>query len=307
MRSTFIRTLVEEAESNKDIMLLTGDLGYSLLEDFQRRFPDRFINMGVAEQNMIGVAAGLALTGKKVFVYSIIPFVTFRCLEQIRNDLCYHDLGVVIVGVGSGVTYGPLGFSHHAIEDIGALRSIPNMTILTPSDPVEVRCLLKACMKYDHPVYLRLGKTKEETINKSDDIAIGHLNVLEKGRDILFITHGNIAHSVKLAFQRIKSEGFQPSLATVPTLKPFNDGEFLSLLKEHKKIIVVEKHNRIGGLGDAIFNLNMNNKNGNKFLHIALEDNFVTHIGDSDHLRKLFRMDSESIYRRASEFIKEDQ
>src|SRR5438046_10077781 len=144
MRTSFIETLVQVAERDPRLWLLTVDLGYSVLEKFSTKFPDRYLNAGVAEQNMVGVAAGLAMTGKVVFVYSIANFPTLRCLEQVRNDVCYHNLSVKIVAVGGGVVYGPLGYTHHAVEDLAIMRTLPNITVVAPGDPVEVRLATRA-------------------------------------------------------------------------------------------------------------------------------------------------------------------
>ena len=304
MRDSFIKVLSEEAEKNENIVLLTGDLGFSLFEKFQEKFPDRFYNMGIAEQNMVGVAAGLALQGKKVFVYSIIPFVTYRCLEQIRNDLCYQELGVVIVGVGSGLSYGASGFSHHAIDDIGCLRSVPNLTILSPSDPVEVGELVKQSIDYPHPVYLRLGKAKEPVFTKdSSKIKIGKINPIRLGSKLAILVHGNIIDEVHSSLDILKKQEVNPSLISVHTIKPLGEEEIRGVLKDHSHIIIVEKHSYIGGLGDSVFNLNKNNENSNKFLHICLDDSFVHEVGGSKHLRSHTQMDSKSIARRILRFV----
>src|SRR4030042_3185959 len=159
MRNAFAKKLFQLAKKNKDIFLLTGDLGFAVFEKFQRSFPKRFFNAGVAEQNMLGVAAGLALSGKTVFVYSIIPFVTMRCLEQIRNDICMQDLDVKIIGVGAGLNYGPAGPTHHAIEDISIMRSLPNMMVVSPASPREAALALEASLCCKKPVYIRLSKS----------------------------------------------------------------------------------------------------------------------------------------------------
>lgn len=303
MRTAFLQVLMEEANRNKDIVLLTGDLGFSLFEPFREKFPDQFFNMGVAEQNMIGVAAGLALRGKKVFVYSIIPFVTFRCLEQIRNDLCYHDLGVVIVGVGSGISYSTSGFSHHSISDIGALKSIPKMTILSPSDPIEVSSLVRECINYPHPVYLRLGKNNEQIINQSTKISINNINYIKQGSEIALITHGNIIGEVNIVYNKLREKGHSPSLISIPTIKPLNE-EILDILKKHKHIVIVEEHNHIGGLGDSIFNINKNNIYQNQFLHLAVDDKFITRVGSLQYLRKCLALDANSIFKKIVSWIK---
>ena len=158
MRNTFAKVLLEEAKKNKKLIFLTGDLGFSVFEDFQKECPDQYINAGVAEQNMTGVAAGLAMEGMLPVIYSIVPFVTMRNFEQIRNDICYQNLNVKIVAVGAGFSYGPYGHTHHGLEDIGIMRTLPGLTILCPGDPVEAKLATRAMLKFTGPTYLRLGK-----------------------------------------------------------------------------------------------------------------------------------------------------
>jgi len=303
MRNAFADTLFAAARKNKDIIILSGDLGFSVFDTFRTEFPNQFLNMGIAEQNMIGVAAGLALCGKKVFVYSIIPFVTFRCLEQIRNDLCYQDLPVVIVGVGSGLSYGQLGFSHHALDDIGALNPFPNLTILSPSDPVEVRQLTKECLSYPHPVYLRLGKKKEQTFSQPSTILrIGDLNQIRQGKGPVFLVHGNIIEEVVKACDDLA--GFDPAIISVPAVKPLNEEAILTLLSHHKDIVIVEEHYPQGGLGDAVFRLANEHRSGNRFLHIAAENRYFTDVGNSQHLRKALGLDAAAIRVKTEAFLR---
>ena len=184
MRSAFVKTLIECARRDPRIILLTGDLGFMALEPFIKEFPKRYINAGVAEANMVGMAAGLASTGKKVFVYSIIPFVTMRCLEQLRNDVCYHNFDVKVVGVGSGYSYSTMGATHHAIEDIGALRSLPNLRIVSPGDPLEVELAVKALVKDNGPAYLRLGKRGEPVLHKKmPKFRLGQAIIMKSGKE----------------------------------------------------------------------------------------------------------------------------
>ena len=187
MRTSFIKQLELICEKDKDVMLLTGDLGYGNFDNFSKKFPKQFLNVGVAEQNMIMIAAGLALEGKKVFAYSIANFPTLRCLEQIRNDICYHDLNVTIVGMGGGFSYGQLGMTHHATEDLGVMRSIPNMVVTAPATKRETVDILKSLYKLKSPSYLRLDKTLAETkfINK---FRFGHANKIMHGNDFTLIS-----------------------------------------------------------------------------------------------------------------------
>jgi transketolase len=290
MRNTFSKKIEEFAEKDKRVVLLVADIGFSVFERFKERFPDRFYNVGISEQNMMGLAAGLAMTGKKVFVYSIMPFVTYRCVEQIRNDICYHDLDVVIVGFGTGYSYGSAGFSHHGTEDIGCLKSIPNLTILSPSDPEEVRQLLDCCMKYKHPVYLRLGRSNEPTFNKEKNLAIGKAYYIVKGTDNALISHGNIMEEVMKAHSILNQQGIKSSVISCPTIKPLDEQFFKEVFRTHKHIFVIEEHNRIGGLGES-FGLIGNNP----ITQIAINDFFMSQAGDQAYLRKVACIDSENI------------
>jgi transketolase len=167
MRTAFIKALTDLAETDNRIWLVTGDLGFSVLEEFASRFPDRYLNVGVAEQNMTGVAAGLAMSGKIVFTYSIANFPTLRCLEQVRNDVCYHNANVKIVAVGGGLAYGAQGYTHHAIEDLAILRALPNIRVIAPGDPAETRAAVMAIVNTPGPCYLRLGKAGEPSFPKA--------------------------------------------------------------------------------------------------------------------------------------------
>jgi transketolase len=301
MKTAFIKTLTEEIEKNPNIIVLAGDLGFSVFDEFKEKYPDNFFNMGISEQNMIGVAAGLSLIGKKVFVYSIIPFVTFRCLEQIRNDLCYQDLDVVVVGVGSGVSYGSSGFSHQAIDDIGALKSIPGITILSPSDPLEVKCLVKDSFSYNHPIYLRLGKNSEKIVNKNSlNLKIKEINYIFKGEKIALITYGNIIEEVYEVYLKLLKKGYTPSLISIPTIKPLNLTEIKKIYEKHEKIIVIEEHNRIGGLGESIFPLNEKNVS---FFHFAIKDEFIKKVGSSKYLRKMIGLDSLTLFEKINKIL----
>ena len=292
---------MKEAKKNKDIVLLTGDLGFSVFEDFEKKYPNQFFNIGISEQNMMGIAAGLAFTGKKVFVYSIAPFVTFRCLEQIRNDIAYPNLDVVIVGAGVGFAYGAAGFSHHSLDDFGAVKVIPNMTILSPSCPFEVEHLIKELVNYKKPVYLRLGKCIEPiTPSENQKICIGKPYYLFKEKEIALITYGCIIEEVFKVYKKLKEIGKSVSLISVPTIKPLDINFFDDLLKFHKYVFVIEEHNEIGGLGESLFKLK---RNENILINISISDKFITDIGDMTYLRKKLELDNNSIFDKIIEVI----
>jgi len=295
MRTVFIETLIELAKKDKNIYLLTGDLGFSVLEPFAKEFPKRFINCGVAEQNMMGVAAGLALSGKKPYVYSIIPFLTMRCFEQIRNDVCYQNLDVKIIGVGSGFTYGPLGATHHALEDIAILRTLPNMMILCPADPVEARELTLQSYKIKKPTYTRLAK-KGGILHKNKlNIQLGKPSVLSQGSDGLIIASGVQASFCLEIAGELKKNGQRFKIISLHTLKPIDKKTLFRETKGIKKIFTIEEHSVIGGLGAALAEILAESGWQGKFKIIGVPDEYAPCVGDSDYLRKMYSLDKENI------------
>ncbi|MCB8786462.1 transketolase family protein [Planktothrix agardhii] len=252
MRTAFIKTLCELAEQDERIWLLCGDLGYSVLEGFSSRFPNRFVNVGVAEQNMTGIAAGLALSGKVVFIYSIANFPVMRCLEQIRNDVCYHNLNVKIVTVGGGLTYGSLGYTHHGVEDIAVMRVLPNMTVIAPGDPVEARLATQAILNTPGPCYLRLGKAGEPVVHQIEpEFQVGKAISLQLGSDLTLISTGGMLQSVVLAAEKLASQGYSVQVLSMPTVYPLDEHSIVQAAKQTGKIITVEEHG-LGGLGSAV-------------------------------------------------------
>lgn len=293
MRNTIARKMTEYAEKGEKFIVLSADLGYSVFDSFQERYPDKFFNSGIAENTMVGVAAGLAMGGKKVLVYSISSFLAEKCFEQIREDICYHKLPVVLIGTGAGFAYGQAGFTHWSNEDIGCLRTIPGLTILSPSDPLELGMLLDQSLTYPHPIYLRIGKNGEKSYCDNKELRIGQAYYLEKERDIALVTHGNIMEEVVKARDLLKKDGFNVSLVSSPTIKPFDKDFFDELAKIHPNIYVIEEHSEIGGLGDALSYLDVN--------QIAVKDKILYEGGDANYLRKLSGVDARSIYLKVRE------
>lgn len=248
MRKAFIDSLVSEARKNENIYLIVADLGYSVVEPFMNEFPDRFINVGIAEQNAMGIAAGLALTGKKVFIYSIIPFVTLRCLEQIKVDICYMNLDVTIVGVGSGFSYGPAGTTHHALEDISIMRSLPNISIFCPCDPNDCYEVFKQCFIGKNPNYIRLGSNKK---NLSDikNVEKTEQRLICKGNDLLILSLGSFtSYVIDNIIPEYKKNGLDVTLISCQNVKPFHCDSLASFINNGKKVIIIEDHFLIGGL-----------------------------------------------------------
>lgn len=254
MRTTFVNTLTALAKEDPSIWLLTGDLGFTVLERFRDELPEQYLNAGVAEQNMVGVAAGLAMTGKRVFVYSIVPFATFRCFEHIRNDVCYHELPVCIVGVGGGYSYGHMGSTHHALEDIAALRALPNMTVVCPGDPLEVECAVRAIVKHPGPCYLRLGKAGEPRLHDPENFSftLGKAIEMLHGNDVTIIATSNMLETALKTANLLKEKNLQPRLLSMHTVKPIDLNALYKAADETPLIVTVEEHIPIGGLSSAV-------------------------------------------------------
>ena len=294
MRTAFIDTLRELARIDDRIFLLTADMGYSVFETFRDEFPDRFLNTGIAEQNAISIAAGLASRGKIVFVYSIIPFVTMRCFEQVRLDLAYNFMNVKLVGVGAGLTYGPLGSSHHALEDIAIMRSLPDMTVLCPGDPIETRELIKRSYEYEGPVYIRLGKNGEPKIHPDETrIEIGKSITVLKGNDLALITTSNMLETGKKWVDEWKRDGMSVGLISMPSIKPFDSDTVVQLIEKEIPILVVEEHNVIGGLGTAVSEVIAKVGKPVKFKQIGINDEFSHVVGEHKFQREKFMLDKK--------------
>jgi transketolase len=252
LRSAFIRTLREAAAGHPEIWLLCADLGFSVLEGFAEQYPDHYVNVGVAEQNMTGVAAGLALSGKTVFTYSIANFPTIRCLEQIRNDVCYHNLNVKVVAVGGGFGYGSAGYTHHGLEDLAVMRVMPNMTIFAPGDPVEAAWATEACITQQGPCYLRLGKGGEPIIHTAKPrLEVGKAILVREGSDLTFATSGGTLKLALNAAASLATVGVSAEVVSFPTLQPFDFCSLGRSLAKTGRLISIEEHGK-GGLGSIV-------------------------------------------------------
>lgn len=254
MRNAFINTLTEMAETNRDIVLLTGDLGYSVVERFQEKFPDRFFNCGVAEQNMIGMAAGLALESFVPVVYSLTNFGITRALEQIRNDVCQHNLPVIIVTVGAGLAYGSQGYSHHGVEDIGMTRSLPNMAVVTPADPTEADWAIRRLIIRRGPASLRLARGGEPLVYpRSTDLADSRAQTTLRAATATgtFLVHGPLVPEVRKAAEMLHQKGFNLGLTSMPFANPINELALTLACDTCDLIVTVEEHKR-GGFGSVV-------------------------------------------------------
>ena len=260
------------AANDRNVWLLCGDLGFSVLETFQAKFPDRYINVGVAEQNMAGIAAGLALSGKTVFIYSIGNFSTLRCLEQIRNDICYHCADVKVVSVGGGFAYGSQGFTHHAIEDVAVMSALFRMEVVVPCDPIEVRVATRMIANTKRPAYLRLSRAGEPALHSEDPNDLRKPIVIRAWDHIVILASGPIASSCLTAAEVLTTELGQVGLVTVPFLKPFDEEFICDLATRARLIVTVEEQIARGGLHAAVIAALASKRGGAAVIGLAIPE-----------------------------------
>ena len=285
MRKSFLHTLLLAARIDPNIIFVTGDLGYGVVDEFARELPEQFINAGISEQAMMGMAAGLASQGKRVFVYSIGNFSTLRCLEQIRNDVCAMDNSVVIVSVGAGYSYGSQGYTHHAIEDIAVMRALPNLEILLPSDSEEVRVVTEYLCTSRNPAYLRLGKDGEPKIHPSGSIKFDHSPYkITDGNDFAILTAGSIASEAILAVENLRTKGVNGSIYLVPSLAGL-DKDFLSEITEYPILMSLEEHSPSGGFGSAVLERLNAVGSSSRLIVMAADQSKLSDIGSQTYLR----------------------
>ena len=298
MRDRFIKRLTELCESNPNIILITGDLGFGVLTQFEKKFPRQYINAGVAEQNMTGLATGLGLSGKTVFTYSIGNFCTLRCLEQIRNDACYHEANVTIVSVGGGFSYGQLGYSHHATEDLSILRALPNIRVFSPGDYWETEEITRFAAQSKGVNYIRIDKSSAgDTHREGEVFEVGKARILKEGTDMTIIATGGILGVALKAAEELYTEGgMSVKVVSMHTIKPIDKNVILKSARETGGIITLEEHTIDGGLGSAVAEVLMdNNVFPESFYRIGLRSGFSTIVGSQDFLRKSYNMDIEAV------------
>lgn len=297
MRNTFVSGLEKLAENDDRLFLMTGDLGFGVLDGFAQKFPERFINAGISEQNMAAVAAGIALEGNIVYTYSIGNFPTMRCLEQIRNDICYHNANVKIVSVGAGLSYGQLGMSHHATEDIAIMRALPNMKVFSPADPQEATSILKEVHHLSGPAYIRLGKGREQ--NNHADMPVDNVYAAQKikdGSDGCIFTTGAILSEVIKAVNELEKKGILIGVYSILTIKPIDKLTIQHCGKQYKWIFTVEEHNVIGGLGSAVAEVLAEMPDNCACLsRIGMLDQYSSIVGSHDYLRDYYGLSAQKI------------
>ena len=299
MRNNLVSVFCEEAKTNKDLIFVTADLGYNVLNKIYENYPNQYINVGISEQNMTSIAAGLALSGKCVFTYSIGSFSTLRCLEQIRNDVCYHNANVKIVALAAGFAYGALGMSHHATEDIGAIKVLPNITIFSPCDPKETRAVTRAAIKLSTPCYIRIGRGGEKNIHEDFDettFEIGKAYKIFDGEDGCIFSTGAITYEAKSAVIKLKQKGLNYSLYSFPTIKPIDKDIIKYCALKYSRIITIEEHQVEGGFASAVSDVLSEIKEPHAILsRVGMRDIYTSSVGSTEYLRQLYRMDCDSI------------
>ncbi|MBN2781752.1 MAG: transketolase [Campylobacterales bacterium] len=293
MRNTAAREIQTYCEKNQDGFLIAGDAGFGVWEDFRQKTPSQYINTGINEQATIGLAAGMALSGHKVFYYNIIPFVLMRCYEQVRVDICYANLPVVLVGIGSGITYAPSGMTHYSVEDIALAKTMPNLNIISPSDPVQVKKAISYAIESKNPTYIRISRSGEPTLFE-ENIDITKPTYLKDGTKKAIVFHGSIVDEVLKASDSLEDI----AIISFALISPLDADETKTILEKYDEVYVVEEHFEDGGLGTILSDFAMKNKIDANIHKIAIENHYIHKIGSCNYLRAEFGIDAESIIKR---------
>jgi transketolase len=303
VRNAFASELTALANEDPRVVMLSGDIGNRLFDDFKKKHPRRFFNCGVAEANMVGLAAGLALSGFRPVAYTITPFITARCFEQIKVDVCYHHAPVVLVGVGAGLAYASLGATHHSCEDIGLMRLLPGMTILCPGDSVEVKLALRAALKSDGPAYIRIGKKGEPVVHaQPPEFKIGKGILVRPGQDACILSTGNLLPVAVAASEDLKKRGVSCQVVSLHTVKPLDEPLLRDAFGRFKVVATLEEHSRLGGLGGGVAEW-LTDQTGRtaRLIRLGVEDTFLHKACDQDTAREEFGLTPAAISARISD------
>jgi transketolase len=304
MRNAFAAAMVDLAAADPRVVLLVGDIGNKLFDPYKARFGDRFFNCGVAEASMIGIASGLAMSGYRPIAYTITPFLTMRCLEQIRVDLCYHAQPVTLVGVGAGLSYAGLGPTHHSLEDLACLRALPGMTVLAPADSVELRFALACAPSFGGPLYMRIGKKGEPVVHATPptSFAIGRGIVLREGTDAAIIATGTVLPIALAAATELERAGVSTTVASFPTVKPLDGALLATLFDRHRVVATVEEHGIVGGFGSAVAEWVVDGPPRRaRVVRTGTPDRFHDEAGGQGHARRKLGITPEIIAARVRE------
>ena len=307
MRDAFTRALMREAAKDPRLTLVTGDLGFGVLKPFWETYPEQFVNAGIAEQAMTGLAAGLAMTGRTVLTYSIGNFPTLRAIEQIRNDCAYHDANVKVVCVGGGFVYGSLGMSHHATEDMAILRALPGVTVFTPGDPHEVEAIVPVMLRTPGTCYLRLGRGGEPCLHPGPiaDYDAPRALTLREGKDVALLSAGGILTQTVAAADLLAQKGVSAEVVSFPCIKPIDREKLAELATRFRHIVTVEEHSIVGGLSGAVCETLAEMGAGCRVHRIGMEDVYSCIVGTQQYLREEYRMDMNAICERTLAWLAE--
>jgi transketolase len=304
MRNAFADEVAKLAQADSRVVLLSGDIGNKLFDPVKLVDDSRFYNCGIAEANMMGVAAGMALSGLRPIVYTITPFTTTRCFEQIRVDVCYHKAPVIIVGTGSGLSYAELGPTHHSLEDIAILRSLPGMRVVAPCDANELRSVLREALNDNAPTYIRIGKKGETKIYpEPPKLKIGKSLVVAAGSDVALICAGTLMGEVIRAAEILKEKGISVEVISMHSIKPLDTDYLMDAQSRFKIIASVEEHGLIGGLGGAISEWRSNGNHSVKHVMFGTPDEFMHEVGSQDYARNKYGLTCKSIVERIQQAL----
>lgn len=297
MRKTFVDTLTELSRKDDKVMCVIGDTGFSVFEEYEREFKDRFVNVGIAEQNFVSFGAGLAAMGMKPFIYNVASFMCYRAFEQIELDICYQENPVVLVGVGGGHAYATAGPTHHAYWDVAMMAQLPNMTVLCPADPVEMEACVKAAYKLQKPVYIRIGRSIDPVIHTTPiDFQIGKGIQMISGDDAVLLATGTVVKDAIKAVELLEADGIHMAVYSIPSIKPFDDILIQQLATNYPVIYTMEEHSVRGGLADAVrISLAKTGKQVISVKEFGFLDTFAPVTGSREYLNELYGLNAKSV------------
>ncbi len=305
MRNAFAKQITELAQRDERVVLLSGDIGNRLFDDLKAKCPNRFFNCGVAEANMIGMAAGMAMSGLRPVCYTITPFITYRCLEQIRIDICYHHVPVVIVGTGAGLSYASLGATHHSCEEMGMLRLLPGLAVVAPADAMEVRGALKAALNHPHPVYIRIGKKGEPVIHKTEpEFQIGRAISIREGKDVCLLSAGTMLAVALETADLLAAQSVSAKVVSFHTIKPLDEAALAEVFTRFKLVVTVEEHSILGGLGGSVAEwLADHSPDKARLLRCGTADEFLHETAEQEEAREHFGLTAAAMATRIQQSL----
>ena len=307
MRTTFVNTLTQLARKNEKVICVIGDTGFSVFEEFEKEFKERFINVGIAEQNFVSVGAGLAAMGMKPYIYNVVSFMTLRSMEEIVLDVCYQENPVVLVGVGGGHAYGSAGPTHHAYFDIAMMRMLPNMTVVCPADPIEMKAVMEASEAFDRPMYIRIGRSVDPVVHhRPIDFQIGKGICMKDGADGILFATGTMVKDAVCACDLLKDMGIDMALCSMHTIKPIDADLIQECIAKYPALFTLEEHSMNGGLGSAIGDVIMGSKKKDSILFkkFGFPDTFAPVTGSREYLNAYYGLDVRSVANSIKEVLK---